>query len=140
MLRLILYMVGVDFLAVGAIVATLNWWVGHCFKLASQNSPFFLLSRLVTNRAMLRTAVHSTEQSVEWAYAFDVHCNSFFPMSLITYFIQFCFLSIINRDGWLSAFFADTMYLVAVSWYCYVTFLGYSGGLSVKGWPNSSQS
>ncbi len=28
MLRLILYMVGVDFLAVGAVVATFNWWVG----------------------------------------------------------------------------------------------------------------
>lgn len=78
-----------------------------------------------------RTPLHSTEQAVEWAYAFDVHCNSFFPMALITYVLQFCFLSIINRSGWLSAFVADTMYLVAASWYCYVTFLGYSGGFGL---------
>lgn len=82
---------------------------------------------------MLRTALHSTEQSVEWAYAFDVHCNSFFPMFLITYVVQFAFLSIINRDGWLSALFSDTMYLIAIAWYCYVTFLGYSGWLPEAG-------
>ena len=31
MLRLILYMVVADFLAVGAVVATFNWWAGDVY-------------------------------------------------------------------------------------------------------------
>jgi UNC-50 family len=28
---------------------------------------------------------HTTEQSLEWLYAFDVHCNSFIPMFVLLY-------------------------------------------------------
>ena len=71
--------------------------------------------------------VHSVDQSVEWAYAFDVHCNSFFPLFLITYVLQLIFLSIVTRDAWISLFLGNTMYFLAASYYTYITFLGYSG-------------
>lgn len=66
--HLILKMVVVDFLIVGALVATGTW--AFCNK--------FLLSH----------STYAVEQRVEWAYAWDVHCNSFFPLFLLTYILQ----------------------------------------------------
>lgn len=42
--------------------------------------------RFVANR-FFRTELlpHAVEQRVEWAYAFDVHCNSFFPLFIVLY-------------------------------------------------------
>ena len=43
--------------------------------------------RYVGNRFLKRKVVHhhTSEQSVEWLYAFDVHCNSFVPMFMLLY-------------------------------------------------------
>ncbi|KAJ3148504.1 Protein unc-50 [Geranomyces michiganensis] len=105
LLRLILWMVFVDFLLVGAVVATTLWFV--------------------TNRFLLQHNPHSVQQSVEWAYAFDVHCNSFFPMFLVTYVLQLFFVPIVVRNNWISMFIGNTLYLAATSYYVYITFLGY---------------
>ena len=35
---------------------------------------------------------HTIDQRVEWLYAFDVHCNAYFPMFLALYVLQY-FLS-----------------------------------------------
>lgn len=42
--------------------------------------------RLIANK-FLRKKLHShqVEQHVEWLYAFDVHCNSYFPLFLVLY-------------------------------------------------------
>ncbi|KAL1925727.1 uncharacterized protein VTP21DRAFT_610 [Calcarisporiella thermophila] len=106
-LRMMLYMVFVDFVIVGIIVATLSWLVSNHF-----------LKQRVTS--------HSVDQEVEWQYAFDVHCNAFFPVFLILYVIQFFFMGLLLRRGWISLFVGNTMYLVAVIYYFYVTFLGYN--------------
>ncbi|KAI9096608.1 UNC-50 [Phlyctochytrium arcticum] len=105
-LKLILWMGFVDFLLVGIFIATVLWFL--------------------TNRFLLQQSVHSVQQSVEWAYAFDVHCNSFWPMFLITYVLQLFFLPLVTRDNWISLFFGNLLYLVATSYYVYITFLGYS--------------
>ncbi|KAI8824906.1 UNC-50 [Fimicolochytrium jonesii] len=105
LLRLILWMVFIDFLLVGAVVATALW--------------------AFTNRFLLQHNPHSVQQSVEWAYAFDVHCNSFFPMFLVTYVLQLFFIPIVTKNNWISLFVGNTMYLVATSYYVYITFLGY---------------
>ncbi len=43
--------------------------------------------RFLANRCLRRKTLHShaTEQHVEWMYAFDVHCNSYFPLFLLLY-------------------------------------------------------
>lgn len=73
------------------------------------------------------TMAHAVEQKVEWAYAFDVHCNSFFPVFLITYVLQFFFMPVLKHDNWISLFFGNTLYFCAAVWYIYGTFLGFNG-------------
>lgn len=86
------------------------------------------LRRFVTNRFLAQNAMaHAVEQKVEWAYAFDVHCNSFFPLFLILYVVQFFFMPLLQRTNWISTFVGNTMYLCAITWYIYGTFLGYNG-------------
>lgn len=63
-----LYVVFVDFLLVGVIVATIMW--------------------LLVNRLF---RANQYEQDVEWAYAFDIHINAFFPPSLLLHFFQLFF-------------------------------------------------
>jgi len=104
-LKLMFFMVIVDFLLVGFVVATMTW--------------------LFANRFLKHSQVHAVEQNVEWAYAFDVHCNSFFPLYLITYVLHFFLLPILKMDNWFSLFIGNSMYLAAWIYYFYITFLGY---------------
>lgn len=71
----------------------------------------------------LRTA--STED-VEWAYAFDVHLNAFIPLLIILHGIQLIFVTFIEQNYWLSIFIGNTFWLIALTYYFYITFLGYS--------------
>ena len=71
--------------------------------------------------------MHSVEQKVEWAYAFDVHCNGFVPILLLLYLLQFFFLPILTKPTFLATLLGNTLYFVALSYYQYITFLGYSG-------------
>jgi hypothetical protein len=80
---------------------------------------------------MYQANPHSTEQKVEWAYAFDVHCNGFLVIFLLTYLLQFCFLALLNRDNWVSLFLGNTIYFAAYSYYFYLSFLGYRGDIHV---------
>ncbi|KAJ3060697.1 Protein unc-50 [Podochytrium sp. JEL0797] len=105
-LNLILFMGFIDFLLVGAVVATIVW--------------FF------SNRFLIQQQIHSADQAVEWAYCFDVHCNAFFPVFLITYVVQFFFIPIVTQNGWISLFVGNTLYLAAIGYYFYVTHLGYN--------------
>jgi hypothetical protein len=84
-------------------------------------------SRYFGNRFLVdNSLVHSVKQTIEWAYCFDIHCNSFFPVFLITYLLQFFFLSIVTADGLISRVVGNSMYLIAFLYYNYITFLGYS--------------
>lgn len=104
-----LLMVLVDFVLVGSIVATFLW--------------FFTNRFLNQSNAITQT----NDQKVEWAYAFDVHCNSFFPLFLILYIIQFFFLNLLIRHNWASLIISNSIYLISIVWYCYGTFLGFNG-------------
>lgn len=107
--KAMLLMVLVDFVLVGSFVATFLW--------------FFTNRFLNQNNAITQT----NDQRVEWAYAFDVHCNSFFPLFLILYIIQFFFLNLLIRHNWASLIISNSIYLISVIWYCYGTFLGFNG-------------
>ncbi len=56
--------------------------------------PTFEICSYFANKYMKHYTPHGVEQEVEWLYAFDVHCNSFFCSFLITYVLQVCFLGL----------------------------------------------
>jgi len=107
--KLIFWSVFVDFLSLGVLVATLGWWVSNKYL-----------------RTRSSTILSSVEHTVEWVYAFDVHCNSFFPVFLILYVLQFFLVPLLLSTHFVATFFANTMYLVALIYYYHITFLGYN--------------
>lgn len=103
----ILYAIIVDFGFVGVIAATVGWYLANQYLL------------------MDNAGSHTTDQKVEWLYAFDVHCNSFFPFFILLYVVQYFLLLILMRESFVCTLLANSMYAVAFSYYLYVTFLGY---------------
>jgi hypothetical protein len=63
---------------------------------------------------------------VEWLYAFDVHCNAFFPLFLLLYVAQYFLLPVLLNDGFVALLCSNTLFALAFSYYHYITFLGYS--------------
>ena len=77
------------------IMSTFNPVLFHCQLLIelTASSPqsqtlLTIILRFITNKFMREQITHSVDQSVEWAYAFDVHCNAFFPLLLILHGLQ----------------------------------------------------
>lgn len=100
----ILYVVFVDCIFAGIIVASFLW--------------------VVTNR-YLRSS--SLEPDIEWGYAFDVHLNAFFPPLILLHFIQLFFYDwVISQPWFFSRLLGNTFWLCGLSYYIYITFLGYN--------------
>ncbi|EIN09032.1 UNC-50-like protein [Punctularia strigosozonata HHB-11173 SS5] len=95
-----------DYLLVGAIMATILW--------------------AISNRLLLSPPSHSTpaDSRVEWAYAFDVHTNAFFPMFLTLYVAQLFLVPVILRDRWVCLWVGNTLYLIAFTQYIYGVYSG----------------
>ncbi|OSX63754.1 hypothetical protein POSPLADRAFT_1139493, partial [Postia placenta MAD-698-R-SB12] len=104
--KLALFMILRDFLLVGAVIATILW--------------FF------SNRMLLSPPSHSapSDSRVEWAYAFDVHTNAFFPFYLTLYLAQLILVPIILKSNWICLFVSNTLYLAAFAQYVYGVYLG----------------
>jgi hypothetical protein len=106
-LKGILYSVIVDFALVGLLASTLGWYAANHYMLVDQGGG------------------HTNEQTVEWLYSFDIHCNSFFPFFILLYVVQYFLLLLFIRGGFLAVLVANGLYAVAFSYYFYITFLGY---------------
>ena len=80
----------------------------HDEALMSINTRFF------ANRVLVSPPSHvaPADTSVEWAYAFDVHTNAFFPLYLALYLAQLFLLPIVLRDNWVCMWVGNTLYLV----------------------------
>jgi len=91
-LQTMVSMIVFDFFLVGMAVATLLWAISNRFFTHSSHT-------------------HATDQSVEWAYSFDVHVNSFFPLFLNLYLAQLVLSPVITRTNWVCLFFGNTLYL-----------------------------
>ncbi|KAH9418408.1 unc50 RNA binding protein [Dermatophagoides pteronyssinus] len=101
-IKFLLWVVLVDCILIGMIVASIFWFLTN----------FFL---------------KKSNQDVEWGYTFDVHLNAFFPPLLILHVFQLFFYNVfINSDSFLARLFGNTLFMIAVTYYCYITFLGYS--------------
>jgi len=103
----ILSAVLVDFLLLGLIIATAGWFISNRFLRMSARH-------------------HQVEQHVEWLYAFDVHCNSFFPLFLLLYVLQFLLSPLLLWKSFVAAALSCVLYTVALGYYHYLNFLGYS--------------
>lgn len=123
---------------------------------------FFLFkkNRFISNKYLRKPTCK--DQDVEWAYAFDVHLNAFFPLLIILHifqlffyhckhnfnFLYFCYhyyilflivffssliilwfsiVVLISQDGFIARFVGNSFWLIALGYYIYITFLGYSG-------------
>lgn len=86
----------------------------------------------VTNKycRLSGAAPHSVEQSVEWLFAWDIHCNAFVPVLLLVYLADFLLLPLTLRnggEGLLPCLVGNTLYAAAIGHYFYITFQGYIG-------------
>lgn len=95
---------------------------------------------------------HHVKQVVEWLYAFDIHCNAFLPLFVVVCkcqdhilyisvlirnncypsftFIdatQFFLLPVVLGKSMFSLIVSNTLYAMGISWYIYITHLGYRG-------------
>ncbi|KAK4960354.1 hypothetical protein LTR10_003249 [Elasticomyces elasticus] len=66
-------------------------------------------------------------EGLEFGYCFDVAIRAFLPLWTFLYLVQFLLLPLIARDYWVSNFFGNLLYLLALSYYFVITFLGYNG-------------
>ncbi|CCH45543.1 putative membrane protein [Wickerhamomyces ciferrii] len=110
-LKLILYMVFIDFFIVGVFISTLGW---------------FLANRFFRKRNTNNTIGAVTEGDLEWAYCFDVHCNSFLVIWVLLYMIQFILLPLLTMSNWFGLFLGNTLYFISISYYFIITFYGYN--------------
>lgn len=105
LIKFVIWVVVVDCIGVGLLIASLYWFIANKFLLKNPNS----------------------NQDVEWAYCFDVHLNAFLPLLAVLHVFQLPFLmTIINHDWYVSAFVGNTFWLAAISYYFYNLFLGFS--------------
>ncbi|XP_039288237.1 protein unc-50 homolog [Nilaparvata lugens] len=99
------YLIFVDCIALGICAATVLW--------------------IISNKYFLKPGCMG--QDVEWAYAFDIHLNAFFPTLIILHVLQLFFYHVfISHDWFLSRLFGNTLWLIAIGQYVYITFLGYT--------------
>lgn len=103
--KFLVYVIFVDCIGVGLLIATVFWFV--------------------SNKYLIKPACQ--DQDVEWGYAFDVHLNAFFPLLIILHVFQpFFYNVLISHEWFVSRLFGNSLWLAALGYYLYVTFLGYS--------------
>ncbi|XP_016060386.1 PREDICTED: protein unc-50 homolog isoform X2 [Miniopterus natalensis] len=94
-----------DCVGVGLLISTLMWFISNKYLVKRQ----------------------SRDYDVEWGYAFDVHLNAFYPLLVILHFIQLLFINhVILTDTFIGYLVGNTLWLIAIGYYIYITFLGYS--------------
>ncbi|KAJ2727069.1 hypothetical protein GGI07_000187 [Coemansia sp. Benny D115] len=104
-IKALVQLLAVNYMLMGVLLATVTWFVA--------------------NRFLRHQSVHAVDQQVEWMYAFDVHCNSFFTFFVFAYVLQFFFLPVLMKTSWMSLFLGNTLFALAGSAYAYTTYLGF---------------
>lgn len=99
----ILYVVFVDFLLASSISATIMW--------------------IASNKFMREPSA----ENIEWGYSFDVHINATFPPLILLHFVMLLFYKVLFSQEWFIArLLGNGLWLLAISYYVYITFLGYN--------------
>merc|ERR1712146_238831 len=84
-----------------------------------------VLRHIANKYLRVQNRTHTVIQSVEWRYAFDIHCNALFVFFLFTYILQFFFLPLLDNRSFVAMIFANAFYVIACTCYFYITHLGY---------------
>merc|ERR1719401_2843674 len=90
--RVVFLFVGVHFLLNGVVVASCAWFV--------------------SNKYLRTHSFHGVEQRMEWMYAFDIHCNSFFPLFLVLYVLHYFFLPFLVQESFAAVVVSNSLYAV----------------------------
>ena len=79
----------------------------------------FGLPRFISNHFLLSPPSHANpaDTTVEWAYAFDVHTNAFFPFYLTLYLAQLFLVPIVLKDNWVCLWVGNTLYLAVYAFF-----------------------
>ena len=100
--------------------------------------------RALSNKFLTHASPHSTPQTVEWAYSYDIAVNSFIPLFLVSplsppslralkvgkkliedvqqlYVAQLVLAPVVTRSNWVCLWVGNTLYLSAFTQYVYVT-------------------
>lgn len=106
--------------SVSFILTSVLWnWLGLGIVLAT-------VHRELANRYCNTTTKKGhVPQSVEWMYAFDIHCNAFFVVFCWLYVFQFFVLPVVLQEGFVALMVANSLYATSLSIYWYMTHLGY---------------
>lgn len=104
-IKFLFFVIFVDCIGIGLIVATGFW---------------LFTNKFLRNRSL-------SNELVEWAFSFDIHLNAFFPPLVIIHFFQILIYSIItDHEHFTARLFANTLFMIAIVYYFYITFIGYS--------------
>ena len=109
--KFLLWVVFIDFIGVGLVIAGICWYA--CSYLTRRDN---------------------SSQTVEFGYSFDVHCNAFFPILVIMHVVQpLCWHIFIDGDSRLATFLGNSLWLLGIASYIYITFLGYAALPYIRG-------
>ncbi|KAI7232876.1 UNC-50 family protein [Hortaea werneckii] len=88
---------------------------------------FFLVGKVLGKRRQgLFGPPNGGEEELEFGYCFDVSIRAFTPIWVFLYVLQFLLMPLIAQDYWVSNFFGNSMFLLALSYYFIVIFLGFN--------------
>ncbi|KAE8547999.1 hypothetical protein TMatcc_009834 [Talaromyces marneffei ATCC 18224] len=131
--RLSILFVFVHFIGTSLFISTIAYFiVGRIF---GPNGAAASLTGLSRGSRMPRRgaaqglfAQPGEKEHIEFGYCFDVSNRAFFPLYLHLYVIQFLLLPLLTRNppNFLTTFLGNTLYLSALLYYTYITFLGYN--------------
>ncbi|KAG8466650.1 hypothetical protein KFE25_008029 [Diacronema lutheri] len=115
------YEVLVDFLGLGLVAAGVAWLVTSGRAASTERDRDGFGDGLGEDECAAPTGAQ-----LEFAYGFDVHCNAYFPLFLATHVVQYMALPLLLRAGHLPGLLSCVLYCLALSYYTYLTFLGYN--------------
>ncbi|KAL1866575.1 hypothetical protein Plec18167_009032 [Paecilomyces lecythidis] len=130
--RMSLLFVFVHFIGSSLLISTLAYLcVGRLF---GPNGAAGSLTGFRGNRYRRRGAAQGLfaqpgeKEQIEFGYCFDVANRAFFPLYLHLYVVQFLLLPLLtlNPTNFFAVFVGNTLYLSALTYYTYITFLGYN--------------
>ena len=112
-------------------------YVGRVFRLyrcgcAIATAYWFLANRFMTTRTRRGGSKNSdgssisSNNNVEWLFAFDVHCNSFVPLFVALYLGQLILSPLLSQRGFICALLSNILYGLSLSYYHYCQFVGFN--------------
>lgn len=115
-IKVIFNMVFFDFFLLGIVFATILWFISNKFF-----NPQFAWSNVFANTAKYNV------NYIDWAFCFDVHCNSFFIILCLLYVVQFFMLPfLMHENSFLAIVLGNTLYFGAIGHYFVITFYGFN--------------